>query len=256
MLSDIIQSNIRDLERIPLTVQSRYLHWFNPDEQLGITVLKVRGNGLCWINSLIVSIFGEFWNKPAILNNWLLNLYSTLTIADNDFIPYFDLYNMRIKYGTTNLCDFLDSNNELQHAISHNLIAFCVRNYMNPDINVGCLRPVELNVCVGYNAKMKRIFAIDCNMRNFIMNILGIKKAIIYQHKIGPENMRHTDKINGVTQIMKGDKYIGFQIHSFGTINIGGYIGSVVLYSFDLLHYDAICVNHEGIAKLGLFRDE
>ena len=86
------------------------------------------------------------------------------------------------------------------------------------------------------------------------MNIMGIKTVIVYQKRNEIKYRRCNDAINGVSQIMRGSDYAGFQIDSFGTVNVGGYIGSIMLYSYNAEHYDAVVVNHDGIDKLGMFQ--
>jgi hypothetical protein len=86
------------------------------------------------------------------------------------------------------------------------------------------------------------------------MNIMGIQTVVVYQRRNEVKYRRCADPINLVSQVMRGPVYAGFQIDSFGTINFGGYIGSVMLYSYNAYHYDAIVVNHEGVDKLGMFQ--
>jgi hypothetical protein len=178
-----------------------------------------------------------------------------MVIVDESFSPCLDLFLMEVKYVDGELSDFLDANNDIMFVLAHNIISFCVKNYSNRAINIGCKIPVDLEVCVGFNKKSERFTAIDCNMRNFIINIMGIQTVIIYQKRNEEKFRRCADPNNNVSQIFnKKGTYAGFQIDSFGTVNIGGYIGSVMLYSYNANHYDAIIVNHEGVDKLGMFQ--
>jgi hypothetical protein len=216
--------------------------------------MHINGNGLCWINSLIASVFGEFRTHPPTLNKWISDLLTTMISNDETYVACLDLFSMEVKYVGGTLIDFLDANNDIMFVLAHNIITYCIKNYSNPSINIGCERPVGLEVCVGFDKKSGCFRAIDCNMRNFILNIMGIQTVVVYQKRTETKYQRCTDPHNRVSQILKGSSYAGFQIDSFGTVNIGGYIGSVMLYSYNANHYDAIVVTHDGIDKLGMFQ--
>jgi hypothetical protein len=253
-LSDAIFNSIGTMEGIPASILSEYNHWAEYEESLGMNIMHIHGNGLCWINGNLASVFGEFRTHPPTLNKWLSDLLTTMVSVDETFTPCLDIFAMEIKYVNGSLVDFLDANNDIMFVLAHNIIAFCIKNYSNPSINIGCERPVDLEVCIGFDKKMGGFKAIDCNMRNFIMNIMGIQTVIVYQKRTEPKYRRGADPQNRVSQILRNGFYAGFQIDSFGTINIGGYIGSIMLYSYNANHYDAIIVHHEGIDKLGMFQ--
>ena len=253
-LSDTISSSITAMEGIPASILSKYKHWVDHESTLGMDIMHIQGNGLCWLNSLIASVFGEFRTHPPTLNKWFSDLLTTMISADDTFVPCLDLLSMEIKYVDGTLVDFLDANNDIMFVLAHNIILFCIKNYLNQAINIGCERPVALEVCVGFNRKTSSFSAIDCNMRNFIMNIMGLQTVIVYQKRTESKYRRCADPQNRVSQILRGGSYAGFQIDSFGTINVGGYIGSVMIYSYNANHYDAIIVTHEGIDKLGMFQ--
>jgi len=253
-LSDAIFNSISTMEGIPASILSEYSHWVEYESSLGMNIMHIIGNGLCWINSILASIFGEFRTHPPTLKKWLSDLLTTMASADKTFTPCLDLFAMEIKFVDGSLVNFLDANNDIMFVLAHNIIAFCVKNYSNPAINIGCERKVALEVCIGFDKKNGGFKAIDCNMRNFIMNIIGIQTVIVYQKRTEPKYRRCADPRNNVSQILRNGSYAGFQIDSFGTINIGGYIGSIMLYSYNANHYDAIVVNHEGIDKLGMFQ--
>jgi hypothetical protein len=56
-----------------------------------LLILKTHGNGLCWINALLVSIFGKWWQNIEEIDLWIRGLLSTFEL-DLNFIPMFNLY--------------------------------------------------------------------------------------------------------------------------------------------------------------------
>jgi hypothetical protein len=97
---------------------------------------------------------------------------------------------------------------------------------------------VALEAGVGIN-RMGSFYAIDCNMRNLVMNICGIQNIKVFQNKTDARFRRGGDLTNLTYILTHMDSYAGFELESFGTINVGGYIGSIILYSYNAGHYDA-----------------
>ena len=227
-LSERFEHMITD-DFVPSSLNSKY------------RVVKMRGDGLCWVNSILGSIFGRFWRNPTILNKWFADINTTLTMFDESFKFCFGLPDMKIQYGSSSLVCFLNTNQKLLFALAHNIISFCVNNYRNRQINVNCPIFVDLDVCVSINAEFG-FSAIDNNMRNFVMNVCGVEWVQVFQYKTDPNVQRSNDPRNKTTRLLENGSYAGFQVESFGTINVGGYLGSIQLYSYDSYHYDAFCL--------------
>jgi hypothetical protein len=235
-----------------LAALAAYDHWVQTEDCMGLEVMKIRGNGMCWINSLVASVFGEFWHEPLLLNRWIADLCTTIMVYDHSFDFAFGLPHMSVSYGAHTLVQFLDANITVTFAIVHNVFMFCVRNYDNLDINVGCSSLLGIDALVDFDPATGNYMAIDGNMRNFILNILGVRLARVFQFKSGIDYRREVDIGNKVSVITLNSVYAGFQIESFGTVNVGGYIGSAELYSYDATHYDCIMRSSE---RLGLIRE-
>jgi hypothetical protein len=56
-----------------------------------LVIIKTYGNGLCWINSLLTSIFGKFWQNILELDIWIQSLIATFGL-DPTFVPIRNLY--------------------------------------------------------------------------------------------------------------------------------------------------------------------
>jgi hypothetical protein len=206
-------------------------------------VVKMRGDGLCWINSILGTIFGRFRKHPTILNKWVQDLLTTFAVYDDSFVFLFNIQERTIDFDSSELVDFLNRNMLLLCALAFNIISFCVKNYTNPQININC--PIfNLDACVGIN-KNGGFSAIDNNMRNFIMNVCGVERVEVFQQKTESHFQRCNHVLNNTRMIIINNQYVGFQIESFGTINVGGYYGSIHLYTFNANHYDALCLDME-----------
>jgi len=233
-MSEYIQYTHFEIERaINHTEITPYKHYSVISPKYGLNILKIRGNGLCFINSLVNSILGECWKNPTKLNNWLDNLYNTL--FSYEFHSKFELYSRTIIYGATNLIDFLDKNNDLLFALSHNILLFAAIHYEN----LSELRTTQLMNCIDMSRDLTTFGAIDGNIRNFIMSILGVKSIYVISESDDLNHQRRSDVQNNVEQLIK-DGYIGFKISCEKTINIGGFIGSIMLYTYNSSHYDAV----------------
>jgi hypothetical protein len=214
-------------ENIPHFLNSKY------------RVVKMRGDGLCWINSLLGSIFGRFWKNPIILNKWFEDITTTMKMYDENFKFCFGLLEMNIQYRCSSLVSFLNRNLKVLSALAHNIISFCVHNYTDLQINVNCPM-TDINYCIDIEEGGFR--AIDFNMRNFVMNVCGVERVRVFQYKTDPTSQRSNDPQNKTTRLLENSSYAGFLIESFGTVNVGGYIGTIDLYSYDSSHYDAFCL--------------
>lgn len=252
-LFDAIRNCIQSLESLAASKLITFKHLVKFEKKLGMNIMGSRGDGLCFINALTDSILAEFRDDPATLEQWLDNVLMTMMSLDETFMPCLNLLEIKIKYVDGSLATFLDANNQFVFAFARNILLFCIKNYGNPAINIGCERPVDLEVCVGFDRQTGGFRAIDCNMRNFILNIMGIQSVLVYQTQTEPRFQRCADPRNRVSQILKGGRYAGYQIDSFGTVNVGGYICQLLIYSYNGGHYDAVVVHHEGVDKLGLF---
>ena len=244
-MSKYIQYGLFEIENAiaNYTEITPYEHRIEISPRYGLNILKIRGNGLCFINSLVNSIFGKYWLHPrqregswkeqTELNSWLDNLYNTL--FSYEFHPKFELYSRTIIYDADNLIDFLDKNNDLLFALSHNILLFAAIHYEG----LSGLRTTKLMNCIDMSRDLTTFGAIDGNIRNFIMDILGVKSIYVISESDDLDHRRRSDAQNNVEQLIK-DGYIGFKISCEKTINIGGFIGSIMLYTYNSSHYDAI----------------
>ncbi len=220
-----------------------------------LSIIKTYGNGLCWINSLLTSIFGYYWQSLDELDLWIQSLISTLNM-DTNFVPILGLeeymnntskcktkYKTDLKITSSGsdtfmVVDFINSNKLLIHILSLNILKFAVLNYYNPMFNiVDKLLPLETGIA--FNAKKNKFYAIDGQMRNFIMSIMGIQKVVVFQNKIDHNNRRHSNMDYRLAAIDYYGEYAGFEIRAFDIINIGLFKLNVLLYTHNSEHYDA-----------------
>ena len=243
-----IEDYIKSLCQRPISESSSVFEYRIDDTKLpahfpvSMQVMKIRGDGLCWINSIVGTIFGRFWKQPQLLNKWFNDLLTTFVAYDPEFPLFFALNTMKINFKGADLIAFLNLNKNLLFALSHNIIGFCTMHYTNPVININCPRIVPLEVSVGRSANGS-FTAVDCNMRSFVMNVCGISQIKVFQNRTDVQFRRKADPFNSVSILTHNDSYAGFQLESFGTINVGGYVGSIILYSYNASHYDAFVQN-------------
>jgi hypothetical protein len=211
-----------------------------------LSIVKTYGNGLCWINAILVSIFGKYYDNITQLDQWIRSINMTFDL-DNRFKPMFRFET----YGGGLLCisnigaehcdvlAFLNANKLLMHVLSFNIFKFAVLNYKNQKLN-RVLRRLPLHTGVAFDKTTQQIYAIDGQMRNFIMSIMGINRVVVYQHNINPKYRRFTNVDVNLNAIDFEGEYAGFDIRTFGNINCFGEIGSILLFTNDATHYDAI----------------
>lgn len=210
-----------------------------------LMILKTYGNGLCWINALLVSIFGKFWQNTAMIDLWIQGLITTFGLSSN-FVPVLNLYLYNINF-TVN-CDgineydvikFLNSNKLLMYILSFNILKFAIENYNNVALNkIEKLCPLE--TAIAFNEKKQKFYAIDGQLRNFIMAIMGIEKVVVFQNNVEPKHRRYTNKDFNLKAIDYEGEYAGFEIETFHNLNCSGTLGNVLLFTHNSEHYDAI----------------
>lgn len=213
-----------------------------------LAILKTYGNGLCWINGLLVSIFGKWWQGVEEIDLWIRGLLATFEI-DPTFVPIFKLYLYGIDIVINHdgikdfdVLQFLNANKQLMFILSFNILKFAVINYDNMALNKVFNvtdKLVMLEMGIGYQPEKQKIYAIDGQMRNFIMSIMGIEKVVVFQHKID-KYRRQTDKKYNLKALDYEGEYAGFEIEQFNNIHCGGIIGEVLLFTHDEKHYDAV----------------
>jgi hypothetical protein len=213
-----------------------------PNELL---ILKTYGNGLCWINALLVTIFGKFWLKIDQLDMWIQSLIATFNLDDN-FVQILKLYSYNIELNINpngisefDIIKFLNSNKILIYILSFNILKFSIENYDNPLLNrVEKLCPLETGIA--FNNKNQNFEAIDGQLRNFIIAIMGIKKVIVFQNKVDQKYRRYSNTDLNLLAIDYEGEYAGFEIEAFHNINSLGILGEVLLFTHDSYHYDAV----------------
>jgi len=206
-----------------------------------LIILKTYGNGLCWINAILVTIFGKFYLNISELELWIQSLIATFGLDDN-FIPILNLYSYKIKLdglSEFDLIKFLNANKYLIFVLSFNILKFAVLNYDNSKLNkINKLCPLE--TAIAFNSKKNKIYAIDGQLRNFIMAIIGIEKVIIFQNKVEAIHRRYTNKDFNLSAIDYEGEYAGFEIEAFHNLNCSGTLGEILLFTHNSEHYDAI----------------
>ena len=210
-----------------------------------LMILKTYGNGLCWINALIVSIFGKLWKNVDEIDLWIQSLIATFGLDDN-FIPILNMYLYNIDFKIKkdgideyDVIKFLNSNKLLMFILSFNILKFSIENYNNNKLNkIDQLCPFE--TCIGFNNNKQKIYAIDGQLRNFIMSIMGIDKVIIFQNKVESKHRRYTNTDLNLKAIDYEGEYAGFEIESFHNLNCAGLLGNILLFTHNSEHYDAV----------------
>ena len=209
-----------------------------------LVIIKTYGNGLCWINSLLVSGFGAMWTNTEELDMWISSIKTTICSNDK-FVPIlgFETYGSELNISKTgiseyNLIDFLNANKYLMYVISYNILKFAIENYDNMQYNV-VPKQLMLETGIAFNPSKQKFYAIDGQLRNFIMSIMGIDKVIIYQNQTDAKNRRHTNTDLNLYAIDYYGEYAGFEINAFQNINVFGVWGSVLLFTHNSEHYDA-----------------
>lgn len=214
-----------------------------------LIVLKTYGNGLCWINALLASIFGKWWQNVGEIDLWIRSLLATFEL-DPSFVPIFNLYLYGIDIVINNdginefdVMKFLNANKHLMFILSFNILKFAVINYDNLTLNKihsKTDRLCMLETGIAFNPKKQKFYAIDGQLRNFIMAIMGIEKVVVFQNKTEDKHRRHSNKDFNLKAIDYEGEYAGFEIEQFNNIHCGGVIGEVLLFTHDAEHYDAI----------------
>jgi hypothetical protein len=211
-----------------------------------LSIIKTYGNGLCWINSLLASVFGYFWQDQSQieLDNWIRSLMATFSL-DPKFIPIKNLYlygiDLNVNYSKSaeyDIIGFLNQNKYLMYVLSLNILKFSIENYSNPNLN-RTDKLLSLETGIAYNSSKQKFHAIDGQLRNFIMAIMGIDKVIVFQNKTEAEHRRYTNLDLNLLAIDYEGEYAGFEIETFSNINCGGVLGSVLLFTHNSEHYDA-----------------
>jgi hypothetical protein len=206
-----------------------------------LIILKTYGNGLCWINAILVTIFGKFYLNVSELELWIQSLIATFGLDDN-FIPILNLYSYKINLdglSEFDLIKFLNSNKYLMFVLSFNILKFAVLNYDNFKLNkINKICPLE--TAIAFNPKKNKIYAIDGQLRNFIMAIIGIEKVVIFQNKVEPKHRRYTNKDLNLSAIDYEGEYAGFEIEAFHNLNCSGTLGEILLFTHNSEHYDAV----------------
>ena len=213
-----------------------------------LTILKTYGNGLCLINALLVSIFGKWWQRTDEIDLWIRSLLATFDL-DPTFVPIFNLYLYGIDIAINSegidefdVIKFLNANKRLLFILSFNILKFAVTNYDNMLLNKvfnKTDRLCMLETGVAFNPKKQKFYAIDGQVRNFIMAIMGIEKVVVYQNKTESKHRRHTNTDFNLKAIDYEGEYAGFEIEQFNNIHCGGIIGEVLLFTHNAEHYDA-----------------
>ena len=227
-----------------------------------LSIIKTYGNGLCWINSLIASIFGRLWNRDNIpdLDLWIRSVISTFEL-DPTFEPICQLYlyntdlNINLDHiDNYDIIGFLNANKYLMHILGLNILKFAVQNYSNPTLNrIHKLLPLETGIA--FNPSKQKFYAIDGQMRNFIMAIMGIDKVIVFQNKTDPIYRRYSNVDLNLLAIDYEGEYAGFEIEAFDNLNCGGILGTVLLFTHNSEHYDAFLNNQTFLSTLRI-RDQ
>lgn len=213
-------------------------------------VIKFEGDGLCWLNSLVCSIFAIYSNDTNALNAWINSIIETFKF-DQTFVPIMGLNsypNIRLRIfpnapNESNIVKFINANRILIKILVFNILKFCVKNYYNTDLHI-TNRILPFNTAIAFDLNQSRFIAIDSQLRNFTMSVMGITKVIVWQHNINSTNRRHTNIDCNLTAIDYYGEYAGFEISNQNTINIRGSIGSVLLYSNNSEHYDGFFDNN------------
>jgi hypothetical protein len=220
-----------------------------------LVIIKTYGNGLCWINSLLVSGFGSMWQTFDELDMWINSIKTTICMDDN-FVPIlgletygFGMHNSGLEISKTgiseyNIIDFLNANKYLMYVLSLNILKFAIQNYDNKKYNMSP-KNLILETGIAFNQAKQKFYAIDGQLRNFIMSIMGIDKVIVYQNKTDTQNRRHTNVDLNLFAIDYYGEYAGFEINAFQNINVGGVWGSVLLFTHNSEHYDAFLDSDE-----------
>lgn len=224
-------------------------------------VMKSEGDGLCWLNSLVMSIFAAYSNNIQELYNWINSIIDTLE-SNVFFRPMFGLNKNMIYIVESNndYCEiekFLNENMNLIKILVFNILKFCVQNftpkYLNLVFNiqttkkstygVECISTNNFVSSVAFNRKDRRFIAIDGKMRNFTMSVMGISKVVVLQHNTNKNNQRSSNSAYRMKTIKYNNEYAGFEIEVDNIINVKGAIGSVLLYTYDANHYDCVFNN-------------
>jgi len=222
-----------------------------------LVIIKTYGNGLCWINSLLTSVFGKFWQNTSELDIWIHSLIATFGL-DPTFVPIRNLYlygiDLKISSDgieTYDIVHFLNSNKYLMYTLSLNILKFAIQNYSNPALNkVKKLLPLETGIA--YNPSKQKFYAIDGQLRNFIMSIMGIDKVVVFQTNTDPKHRRYSNLDLNLLAIDYEGEYAGFETEAFNNINCMGVLGSVLLLTHNSEHYDAIFNNQTFKTTLAL----
>jgi hypothetical protein len=222
-----------------------------------LVIIKTYGNGLCWNNSILTSVFGKFWQNTTELDIWIQSLIATFGL-DPTFVPIRNLYlyGIEIKISSDGIEDydivhFLNSNKYLMHILSLNILKFAIQNYSNPVLNiVPKLLPLETGIA--YNSSKQKFYAIDGQLRNFIMSIMGIDRVVVFQNKTEAKHRRYTNLDLNLLAIDYEGEYAGFEIEAFNNINCMGILGSVLLLTHNSEHYDAFFDNETFKTTLAL----
>jgi hypothetical protein len=223
-----------------------------------LSIIKVNGNGLCWINSLLVSIFGRFWQDLEQLDMWIKSICHTLKLNDNfvsilkielylvkvdqSTLMNFDLHLNPTKSDEYDFIGFLNDHKYLMFVLSVNILKFAIQFYTEPQFNLtNNLLPLETGIA--FNPNEMKIYAIDGQLRNFIMSIMGFQKVVVWQHNTKCKNRRHTHVNSNLTAIDYYGEYAGFEIQTQHIINTMGSIGTALLFTYNSEHYDAFFNN-------------
>jgi hypothetical protein len=127
--------------------------------------------------------------------------------------------------------------------LSFNILKFALLNYDNLKLNKFFIvtdRLCMLETGIAFNNKKQKFYAIDGQMRNFIMSIMGISKVVVFQNKTEDKHRRHTNKDFNLKIIDYEGEYAGFEIEHFNNIYCGGVIGEILLFTHNAEHYDAV----------------
>jgi hypothetical protein len=250
---DILLNDINQFDMFLVTDPSTKPGYI-PNE---LIILKTYGNGLCWINALLVSVFGRFWLNIDQLDIWIQSLIATFN-TDENFVSIFNLYlyNIELKINTNGINEFeiitfLNSNKTLLYILSLNILKFSVENYHNINLNkIEKLCPLETGIA--FNEKKQIFQAIDGQLRNFIMAIMGIQKVVVFQHNIKAKHRRYTNSNLNIYAIDYEGEYAGFEIEAFHNLNSLGVLGEILLFTYDSEHYDAIFNSNTFYTSLAL----
>jgi hypothetical protein len=213
-----------------------------------IQLIKVQEDALSFITSIITTIVGNYWNNKDKFETWYDNIKKTIYDSDLSF-EFLHNYD-RIKFKESlNIIDQLNNFSEFITFLSNDILFFCIKNYNNENINSKCRKFLETKEYLEYDDKLNIVTKIDYNIRNFIMNILGIRYIYVLENNIESDNQKHNCEINNIIPLMINKKYIGYRIGAYDTINKNSYIGNIILY-YNQQTYEVCYMNQTGLYEL------